>query len=261
MNNYKIGFIGCGNMAQAIICGIQKTTDIGNIYLYDIDKSKTDIFKGANICSSVEGLALAADIIFLCVKPNILPTVLKEVTADGKAFVSIAAGVKSSGIKQNLKVSARIMRVMPNTPMMVSNGAICVQTPNNFEQSEQEFVYNIFSDMGEVFEVSEDQMDTVTGVSGSGPAYVYYFIDSVAKAGEANGLSYELALKLATQTFIGACEMLKSTDKLPEKLISEVCSPNGTTIEAMNVLREKQVESFIKDAVDACVRRSVELSK
>ncbi len=261
---YKCGFIGYGNMASAIVGGIlaNNVLPADLIFVYDQDHNKTNSLRGIHVCESVGDLAQHADIIFLCVKPNIIPAAAAEIKTDDKAVVSIAAGVRTEDLLLYIPANGtRTMRIMPNTPLMVGKGAICIQVPNNLLQGEKEFIYNIFSNLGIVEEVNEDRMDVVTGVSGSGPAYVYHFIDSLAKAGEANGLEYEQSLALAVQTFEGACAMLKQSDgKNPEQLIADVCSPGGTTIEAMDVFYKKDVAGIIREAVDACVRRTQELS-
>ncbi len=263
MDIFKIGFIGCGNMAAAIINGVleKKLLSASNISVYDIDKEKAACFQGVTICHSIGELAEKSEIIFLCVKPNIVQQVSQEIVASNKAVISIAAGVKVEKLASYLPADTRVMRIMPNTPMMIGKGAISIQTPNNLTVSEQSFVYSILKELGSMVEVGGNQMDAVTGVAGSGPAYVYLFVDALATAGEANGLNRETALNLAIQTFEGACAMLKAAKKEPEQLIKDVCSPGGTTIEAMKVFEQQDVRGIIKNAVDACVKRSKELSE
>lgn len=264
MNIIKTGFIGCGNMASAIINGIlnNKILDGGDIFVFDTDVQKAkSVANGITVCPSVGELAQNADIIFLCVKPNIIPAVLPQIKEQDKAFVSIAAGVKTEKIEELLTVPARIMRIMPNTPLMVGKGASCLQTPSTLTQDEEAFVEQIFSSLGIVEHVPAELMDAVTGVSGSGPAYVYMFIDALAKAGVKNGLPEDVSLRLAVQTFEGACEMLKKTGDTPSRLIHNVCSPGGTTIEAMKVFDMNETRGVVEWAVDACVAKSKELSK
>jgi len=265
LKTYKTGFIGCGNMATAIMGGIvnNKILNPEEIYIFDTDQAKLKRLQstGMQVCSSVETLAGRADVIFLCVKPNVVPSVLQEIKSSGKRIVSIAAGVKTDKMRQNLNVEAKLMRIMPNTPLMVGQGAVCVQTPNDFNEAEKNFIYSIFNPIGLVKEVTEDDMDAVTGVSGSGPAYVYLFVDALARAGEGNGLPYETALALAIQTFEGACTMLRESGKEPAQLIKDVCSPGGTTIEAMGVFEQRDIRGIMKEAVDACTEKSRQLSK
>ncbi|MEA4852666.1 MAG: pyrroline-5-carboxylate reductase [Christensenella sp.] len=260
MKQYKTGFIGCGNMATAIIKGMQKS-DFNDIYAFDADEKKVQALEGVSACASIEELSETVDIIFLCIKPNIIPMVVPEISVAGKAIVSIAAGVTVEKIQSLLKVDARIMRIMPNTPMLVGKGAICVQSPNNFSEEEAGFISEVFSSLGIVEYVDGSLMDCVTGVSGSGPAYVYMFIDALAKAGTKNGLDPQTALRLSIQTFEGACAMLEQTEETPSKLIHNVCSPGGTTLEAMKIFDINETRGIVEWAVDACIARSKELSK
>ncbi|MEA5002187.1 MAG: pyrroline-5-carboxylate reductase [Christensenella sp.] len=260
MKHFKTGFIGCGNMASAIIKGMQKAGESG-IFVYDKDETKVKAFEDVTACASINELVQAADIIFLCVKPNIIPDVLSGIKTAGKAFVSIAAGVTDKKLRSYLRVDARIMRIMPNTPLLRGKGAICIQTPNDFTPEESDYIIGIFQSLGIVEFVDGSLMDSVTGVSGSGPAYVYMFIDALAKAGVKNGLEPDLALRLSVQTFEGACAMIRETDDTPEQLIKNVCSPGGTTIEAMKVFEDNNTYKIVEQAVDACVEKSRELSK
>ena len=259
---YKTGFIGCGNMASAIINGALKSRVLraADVYVYDVDEKKAAAFAGANVCGSAGELANSADILFLCVKPNVVPTVAKEIKVEGKAFVSIAAGLRADTLLAMLPAGSRVLRTMPNTPLMVGKGAIAAEAGSGLTPDEKAFVYRIFRELGMLVEVKAGQMDAVTGVSGSGPAYVYLFIDALAKAGAQNGLDYETALALAVQTFEGACEMIKQTNEPPDTLIQKVCSPGGTTIEAMKVFQQEDIAGVIQRAVSACVKRSEELA-
>ena len=260
MKQFKTGFIGCGNMASAIIGGMLGA-GMPDIYVYDKDDEKAAAFSEATKCSSVSEVVEQADIIFFCVKPNVLPQVLCEIKAEDKAFVSIAAGVKIEKIRAGIKPKARLMRIMPNTPLLVGKGAVCIQSPTDFTQEEQNFITDVFRPIGMIEHVSGDMMDAVTGVSGSGPAYVYMFIDALAKAGEKHGLPSDVSLRLAIQTFEGACKMLTETGESPSQLIHNVCSPGGTTLEAMKIFDINETRGIIEWAVDACVAKSEELSK
>jgi len=260
--SFKCGFIGYGNMASALISGILENhiIDGRSLAVYDSNSAKTSGLDNIKVCADIGELADFSDIIFLCVKPNMIQTVSSEINAEGKAVVSIAAGVRADDLYKYLPDGTRVMRIMPNTPLMVGKGAICVQKDHDFKALEREFVYDIFSHLGIVEEVDGALMDAVTGISGSGPAYVYLFMDSMAQAGQKNGLEYSQALRLAIQTFEGACEMLKKTGKSPSGLIDDVCSPGGTTLAAMEVFYKRETPAIIGEAVDRCVERSKELS-
>ncbi len=255
----NIGFIGCGNMATAIIRGIDSKQH--EVLVFDVDAEKARQFAHATACESVAQLCERADIVFLCVKPNILPEVLQSVQQPNQAFVSIAAGTTSATLAQHLRVPARVMRIMPNTPLMVGMGAVCISRDHTLTQQEADLVVHIFEQIGLVKFVEERDMDAVTGVSGSGPAYVYLFVESLARAGEQNGLDYETSLALAMQTVAGACEMMRHCGDTPQELIRKVCSPGGTTIEAMQVFEQRGFQGVVQDAVDACVKKSKALSE
>lgn len=257
----SIGFIGFGNMAKAIYRSIKAHNPNQIIYLFDIDAEQYNDFQNTNICINVNQLCEKADVILLCVKPAVLSEVCKEVSIKDKAFVSIAAGITQDTLISMLPKYSRVARIMPNTPIMENKGMVCIQTPNNLSDDEENFIFSLFSRLGEVIKINGDKMDAVTGISGSGPAYVYLFINAMIKAAENNGISNENSVQMVLQTFEGACEMLRKTGKTPERLIKEVCSPNGTTLAAMNVLNKHKVSDSIEHAVNAAIKRSEEISQ
>lgn len=262
----KIGFIGCGNMASAIICGI-----IGNgilqgesINVFEPNTEKLNAFATENkIISkqSINDVVNASDITFFCVKPNVLPSVLQEISAENKAFVSIAAGVKYEKILASLPSGSRLLRIMPNTPLMAGLGASGFQIPSSLSDEEYNFIKKVFETLGVVAEVDGGLMDAVTGISGSGPAYVYYFIEAMAQAGTDAGIPYEDSLKLTLQTIKGAVKMVETSPKTPAVLKKEVCSPGGTTIEALAVFDENNMDVTIKKGIEACIAKSKKLSE
>lgn len=263
--SYKLGFIGCGNMAGAIIRGIIANGLLsgGNISVFDPDETKTAQMKGegVHVCTDIKDLQTRSDILFLCVKPNVVPSVLSEITSPGKAIVSIAAGVRSEKIKNILKADARILRIMPNTPLMVGKGASGFEVPSTLTAQEYGFVKNVFLQLGTVVEVAPQLMDAVTGISGSGPAYMYYFLKALADAGVKQGLKPEDSVALALKTMQGAAEMVERSNATLESLIKAVCSPGGTTIEALAVFDEMDLSGIVDKAVDACTKKSVKLSE
>ena len=267
----KIGFIGAGgNMAGAIINSMLKNNENGEkhkLYLYSPHAEKLDKYKnvGCSVCSSNSDVAKAADYIFLCVKPQILPNVLSEIADSAlaeKCFVSIAAGVKIDSIKQQLGFDAKVIRVMPNTPLSIGCGAsgICKKAP--VSDDEFEFVKAVLSaDDNLAVSVDENLMDAVTAISGSGPAYVYRFIMDMIKSGEQIGLSAECAMQLTLATVQGAVEMVKQTGIDVQTLLKNVISPNGTTYAAMCSMDKDGFDNSVNNAVKACFDRSVELSQ
>ncbi len=263
--SYRLGFAGCGNMAGAIIRGIIKSglLEGSGISVFDPDESKTAQIRceGVKACGDLKELQDSSDILFLCVKPNIVPSVLSEITAEGLAIVSIAAGVRSEKIKNLLQVDARILRIMPNTPLLVGKGASGFEVPSTLMPEEYSFIKDIFQTLGIVVEVEARLMDAVTGISGSGPAYMYCFLKALADAGVNQGLAYKDSVALALKTMQGASEMVERSDAPLESLIKAVCSPGGTTIEALAVFDEMNLAGIVDKAVDACTKKSVKLSE
>ncbi|MPM75623.1 Pyrroline-5-carboxylate reductase [bioreactor metagenome] len=149
---------------------------------------------------------------------------------------------------------------MPNTPLLIGQGVCAVAHDQTIPENEYDLIFTIFSSIGLVCFVPEDKMNEVTAISGSGPAYVYYFIDSMARFGQNNGIDYETSLKLASATFLGAAKMIEQTKSSPAELIQKVTSPGGTTIEAMKHFYEKDIAGIIDEAMTKCAKRGYELS-
>lgn len=258
---FTVGFIGFGKIAKAIYYGIEKNFPNQNTYIYDVNRNQIPNSASINVCSKISDLCQVADIIFVCVKPNIVPDICDEIQIKNKAFISVAAGITQEYLESKLPSDSRIARIMPNTPLLIGQGMVCIQTPNTLNRAEAEFISELFNKLGEVAYLKGDQMDIATGISGSGPAYIFFLIDALTKAGTLNGLTKEDSLQLTLQTFIGACKMVKETQETPEQLISDVCSPNGTTVAAMNVFYESNINEIINNAVSAATKRAKELSQ
>jgi len=264
----KIAFIGAGNMASAIISGIVKNEllDAKNVIVYDIDSLKLDemaaelhISKVATLLDAVEN----SQIIFMCIKPNVMEPVLQEIKdkLNEKSIVSIAAGWSAKRIKDVIGKDKKVLRLMPNTPLMAGEGMTIFETPSDIPAEDNNLVKAIFNALGQTAEASEKLMDAVTAVSGSGPAYVYLLIDAIADGGVLQGLPKDLALKLAAQTVLGSAKMVLDTGKHPCALKDAVCSPGGTTIEAVKVLEDNAFKGTLIQAVEACAEKSRKLSK
>lgn len=264
MRNYKLGIIGCGNMSTAIWQGI---IDAGlakgsEIIVSDLDESKLQSAKEKGLNTTSDNAdVLNSEYILFAVKPQIFPIVAKEIKGktDNAVLISIMAGITINKIME-LTGSKLIARVMPNTPCMVKKGVSAISF-EGVAKAQRAFILELFGSIGEVLEISEDKFDAVTSVSGSGPAYIYMFLDGMISGGVEGGLSYQQAKTLAVATMQGAAEMVKLKDTPLEDLVNAVCSKGGTTIEAVNVFREKQLISIIKEGVAACRKRSEELSK
>jgi pyrroline-5-carboxylate reductase len=266
----KLAIIGLGNMGQAIISGIlkQNIIEAKNIIaadkkFSDPDFKLSDQFSEIEITEDNQQAVQKADYIILAVKPQIIKFVLEDIkkNAAAKVIISIAAGVKTNMLAQYFGSNAKIIRVMPNNPALVSQGMSALYYSLSVEADEKAFVEKIFRALGKTAEVKEEKMDAVTGLSGSGPAYVYLFIEALADAGVLNGLDRQTALKLAAQTVKGGAEMVLSTGRHPAELKDMVCSPAGTTIAGVAELEENAFRSAVIKAVKRAVERSEELGK
>lgn len=260
--SYKLGVIGCGNMATAILnralASLLKPSDV---FVYDSDDTKSALLNknyGVNVAKSNADIVNNCEYVLFAVKPQSIGT-LDIANVKINCLISIMAGVKISTLKEQFKVDA-VVRIMPNTPCSVGYG-MCALTYYNTSDEQKNFVTSLFESTGATIELDEDKFDAVTAVSGSGPAYVYYFIEAMAKGGVKEGLTYEQSKKLAIQTMKGAAFMAEKSDIELAELIEKVCSKGGTTIEAVNYLKETDVEGKIVEAVSRCAEKSRILGK
>lgn len=236
------------------------------ICFYDTDARAAADLAGAvggTVAPDAAALAAQSDVILLCVKPkdacNVIASVAREL--DGKLLVSIAAGVTIGAMQSSAGAGCRVVRVMPNTPVMVGRGASAYACGSGVTDSDATIVQTIFGSAGRAFRVEESMLDAVTGLSGSGPAYVYLFIEALAEGGVAAGLPRELALDLAVQTVAGAAQMVESTKMSPSQLRDMVTSPGGTTLAGLAALDRAGFADTVKRAVDAATLRSQELGR
>lgn len=263
----KIGFIGCGNMATAIINGIVNQGYIipENILVYDIDFNKTQALNSSLNVSTIKNipeLVNNSDVVFLCTKPQVINEPLEIISSldtNNKVLVSIAAGVKISTINSFFNSEQKIIRVMPNLCLMYGEGASAL-AGYNVSDDEFNFVFNIFSALGKAIKTEEELLDTVTALSGSGPAFVFKFAKELAYSASELGLSYEDAITLAVQTIKGSAAVLEQSGKSIDTLISMVSSKGGTTIAGLNAMQENNFNLAVKSAVVAANYRSKELS-
>ena len=258
----SIGFIGCGNMGGAILGGIADKGIFGEMYVYDknTDKAREMADKYDAEAVSVE-LAAGCDVVLLAVKPNVLYSVIDEIkpfVKENAAVISIAAGQSMAKIEAAFGREIKLARVMPNTPALVGEGmsAISVNGALFDDAPMTATVIGIFGAVGKAELVPESLMDAVTGVSGSSPAYAFMFIEALADAAVEHGISKEKSFTFAAQSVLGAAKMVLETGIHPKQLKENVCSPGGTTIEAVKVLEEMGMQDIIKKAVDACVKKS-----
>lgn len=266
----KLAIIGLGNMGQAILSGILNTKILEADQIIAADKKFAnpnfeieEDFKEINITDDNKEAVQKADYIILAVKPQIIEFVLEDIkdAADSKIIISIAAGVNTRFLNQYFKAAAKIIRVMPNTPALVAEGMSAIYYSAAVEAEEKSFVEKIFNSLGKTTEVKEDEMDAVTGLSGSGPAFVYIFIEALSDAGVLKGLDRKTAVKLAAQTLKGGAEMVLNSGMHPAELKDMVCSPAGTTIAGVAELEKGSFRSAVIKAVKKAAERSEELGK
>lgn len=266
---YKLGVIGCGFMASAILRGavLSDYLKAKKIIVSDTSIEKLENMGqelGITVSDSNRYVAENSEYLLFAIKPQTFPEVAKELEGIcPNKVISIMAGVKKAKIKNSLGVGViKVARCMPNLPCSVGSGMMAVDMSDfNSDTDDIEFISKLFNCMGEVLSTDESKLDAVTGISGSGPAYVFMFIDSLIDAGVKQGLTKDEAKLLAVQTVVGGADMVIHSDKPLNELIMSVCSKGGTTIEAVKVLEENNFRGIISDAVAACVRRSEELSK
>jgi pyrroline-5-carboxylate reductase len=264
----KFGVIGAGNMGEAILRGFVAGGNAASadISIYDPYAEKCKLLEkecGVQCADSIEKLIQSSDILLIAIKPNVCSQVFADYKQlfSNKAVISIAAGWGGERLKNALPASTRILRVMPNTPAMIREGMIVFESGDSLTQDEHAFAEMLFSSVGDVVCVEPKLMDAVTAVSGSGPAYVYLFIEALADGGVKAGLPRNVALKLAAQTVKGSAMMVSETGIHPGELKDRVCSPGGTTIEAVATLERNGLRGAVIAAVDACRDKSEQMSK
>lgn len=261
-----VGFIGSGRMAQAMARGFISTGIIkaNNITASDPDPRmlKHIATLGVTTTENNKEVVNKSKMVVLAVKPNIVPPVLREVSevvSRDKIVVSIAAGVTLNTIEDNLPPNSRVIRVMPNTPALVLAAASVLAPGSKSLPEDNDLVSELLRCIGICETGSEGLLDAVTGLSGSGPAYAFAAIESLADGGVLMGLPRDLATKLAAQTLLGAAKMVLESGKHPGQLKDEVCSPGGTTIAAMHKLEKGGFRGSLIDAVQAATNRAKEL--
>ncbi len=269
MDQKIIGFIGGGNMASAIMGGLLSSGLSDKDHIIVADKSPAAVERlqttfGIRACTENTQVSSQADILFLSVKPNMFAAVIPQIRKHlkpGSLIVSIAAGQSIEKIEELFEHPIKLVRVMPNTPALVGASMSALCRNDNVSEEEIAEIKTLFDSFGESEIVSESLMDAVVGVSGSSPAYVYMFIEAMADAAVADGMPRNQAYKFAAQSVLGSAKMVLETGKHPGELKDMVCSPAGTTIEAVAVLEQKGFRSAVIEAQRACSRKSREMSK
>lgn len=259
-----LGIIGVGNMGNALLSGILGSHILKpeQIIIYDINEGVLqNRIKEFNIekARSNEDLVKNSKYILIAVKPQVIEGVLKEIGAvitEDKTIISIAAGISIAYIKNYIKINLGIIRVMPNTPALVGEGASALAPNDNVSTEELEFVKKLLSSVGLVVELEEKYIDAVTGLSGSGPAYIFIIIEALADGGVKMGLPRDVALKLASQTVLGSAKMVLETRKHPGELKDMVTSPGGTTITALHELEKGKIRATLMKAIESATLKS-----
>jgi len=267
LKGQKIGFLGGGAMGEALIAGLLRAglVEPSGIFVSDADPGRLEYLQkssGVNISADNGCVAKKADIVILAVKPQVVPPVLKEIAPLAKPeqiFVSIAAGVTTGMIEAALNRPCPVIRVMPNTPCLVGEGASAVSAGMHAGREHVRKVMAIFSAAGRAVEVQESLMDCVTGLSGSGPAYMYLILEGLIDGAVRLGLPRDTAGVLITQTMLGAAKMVLETGEHPGKLKDAVTTPGGTTIAGLYALEEGALRAHLMRAVEAATKRSKEL--
>ena len=264
----KLGFIGCGKMATALADGVLNAGAFAKEQIFVTDKFAPAVQGmleklGVHSVAGNAELAASADAILLCVKPGDAFDALsgaRDQLAE-KLVISILAGVTIATLQKAAGEKARVVRVMPNTPALIHKGVAAYAPGHSATEDDAAIVEKIFSSVGGVFRVKEELLDVVTGLSGSGPAYVYVVVEALADAGVLMGLPRDLSLQLAAQTVAGAAAMVLKTGLHPAQLKDQVTSPGGTTIAGLEALEAAGIRSAFLSAVRAATERSRELGK
>ncbi|MCL1864693.1 MAG: pyrroline-5-carboxylate reductase [Spirochaetes bacterium] len=262
IDDLNIGIIGAGNMGSAIIRGIITGYSNNKVMANDIDKSKLNLLQtetGIKIAESIDEVAHFSDLLVLAVKPDITIKIAAKLKNFSGIIISIAAGVSINTIKANAGEDKKIVRAMPNAPVNVKSGMTVMSHTGNLSSNEVDIVKSFFSTVGEVLVMDEKYINAVTAISGSGPAYVFTFLQAMADGGVKLGIPRTEALVLASQTILGSIKIFIDKNENPFTLRDKITSPGGTTIEALHVLEKAGFSGIIMDAIEAAAKKSKEL--
>lgn len=268
MSKVNIGFIGTGNMGNAIIKGIAGSPAAENISLFAFDPDTTKVAAlaeyGVTACSGEADLTEKCDYIFLAVKPQIIEGVLEAaapaVTPD-KVLISIAAGISDEFIASKTIPDAKVILVMPNTPLLLGEGASALSRNDKVTDEEFELILGVFRSCGKVAVVPKDKMKEIIAVNGSSPAFIYLFAKAFIDYAAAEGIDAEAAKELFSQSLIGSAKMITDSGYSIDELIRMVSSPGGTTLAGLDRLYEGKLEDTVKSCCESCTKRAYELSK
>ncbi|MCM1274904.1 MAG: pyrroline-5-carboxylate reductase [Lachnospiraceae bacterium] len=260
----KLGFIGVGNMGGAIIKGINGKLGNTAVFAYDQnpDKLKDLKFVGATAAPSIFELAKKCDYILLAVKPQQLDEVLAEVKSAGNAdlvIISICAGISAEYIRERTFANAKVVLVMPNTPMMLGCGASAMSRDDKVSDAEFAFARKIIGSCGITEVVPADKMKEVIAINGSSPAFIYVYAKGFVQYAQSVGIDPDAALRLFAQSLIGSAKMMTESGMTVDELIKQVSSPGGTTLAGLEVLEKANLVHTAVNACEACTKRAYEL--
>lgn len=268
MNKISIGFIGAGNMGTAIMKGIAGSDAGRNIqlYAYDPDTAKVESLSSFGVapCSSESELTEKCGYVFLAVKPQIIEGVIEAaapaVTPD-KVIISIAAGITDEFIARKTIPDAKVILVMPNTPLLLGEGASALSRSDNVTDEEFDLILSVFRSCGKAAVISKDKMKEIIAINGSSPAFIYLFAKAFIDYAESTGIDSEAAKELFAQSLIGSARMITDSGYSLDELIKMVSSPGGTTLAGLDRLYEGKLTDTVKNCCESCTRRAYELSK
>ncbi len=268
MDNIKIGFIGTGNMGAAIIKGIASGELSGNVSIsaYDPDTAKVEALSSFGVvsCGSEEELVKSCKYVFLAVKPQIIGEVLENAAAGASAdtvFISIAAGISDEFIASKTLPEAKVILVMPNTPLLLGEGASALSRNDKVTDEEFGIILNIFRMCGKAEVISKDKMKEIIAINGSSPAFIYLFAKGFIDYADSVGIDRSVAAELFSQSLIGSAKMITDSGYTIDELIKMVSSPGGTTIAGLDDLYRGNLTDTVKKCCESCTRRAYELSK
>lgn len=260
---YQLGILGLGKMGSSILSGIIKSKiyQKEEILLFDVNdeikKKYTEL--GYIFSESEQALIDNVEMIILAIKPQMFKVLNNLKIKDDLVVISIAAGKTIEDLEE-IFGKQQFIRVMPNTPSLISNGATAITKSENVLEETFKKAKNIFSSIGIVEEIDESLMNEIIPVNGSMPAFLYYFVEAYIDDATSYGIPYETAKHLACEAVIGSAKMILETGKPIEELINDVCSPGGATLEGLRVLKENNFQEIIKESNKACIKRAYELS-
>ena len=264
-NNTKLGIIGCGKMASAILGGIVNDNfiDNKNIFVFDINEANSQNLinqYGFNKTASIKELLEKTNTLLIATKPFVVDDVLKELKENynGQLVLSILAGVKISKYKNAIN-NIRIIRIMPNTHALVHCGMSAICPSDNIDEKDTEFALNFMSNCGKAIKTTEDKIDVITALSGSGPAFYYRIIDLMAKSAQKLGLSYKEAIVLSAQTALGSAKMIFENEFNIEQLIKNVTTPGGCTEVGNNVIDSSNMAEILDKTIEDTTKKAIDL--